>query len=171
MKVKIRLVCFAFLFSCAETQRPAVAPAVTAAHPDGASRSVNPGELPAPAMAGWKAGRASPARALATPDGAIKLDPLKTDGDKYTVVLENDRVRVLRYHDKPGDTTHLHHHDDMVMYPLAPFRRRLTFADGTTREREFKSGEALWVPEQMHMGENIGTTDTEVLLVELKAAR
>jgi hypothetical protein len=26
-------------------------------------------------------------------------DPVVTDGDKYSVVLENERVRVLRYHD------------------------------------------------------------------------
>ena len=32
-------------------------------------------------------------------------DAVVTDGDKYSVVLENERVRVLRYHDKPGDRT------------------------------------------------------------------
>ena len=36
---------------------------------------------------------------------SIAKDPLVTDGDKYSVVLENERVRVLRYHDKPGDRT------------------------------------------------------------------
>ena len=28
-------------------------------------------------------------------------DPTKTDPDKYQAVMENDRVRVLRYHDEP----------------------------------------------------------------------
>ena len=28
-------------------------------------------------------------------------DPVKTD--KYRVVLDNDRVRVIEYHDKPGE--------------------------------------------------------------------
>jgi len=118
---------------------------------------------------GWKEGKSAPtALRGAASNNPADLDPAKTDGDKYTVILENDRVRVLRYHDKPGDKTHLHHHNDMVMYPINAFRRRLTFRDGTTREREFKAGEAIWVPDQMHMGENIGPTDTEVLLVELK---
>jgi hypothetical protein len=36
---------------------------------------------------------------------SIMQDPVETDGDKYSVVLENERVRVLRYHDKPGDRT------------------------------------------------------------------
>ncbi|HVO66964.1 MAG TPA: hypothetical protein VMT12_10810 [Syntrophales bacterium] len=42
-------------------------------------------------------------------------DPLVTDGDKYSVVLENGRVRVLRYHDKPGDRTLKHAHPDYVL--------------------------------------------------------
>ena len=37
---------------------------------------------------------------------AHAADPLHTDGDKYKVRFENDRVRVLEYSDKPGDRTH-----------------------------------------------------------------
>lgn len=93
--------------------------------------------------------------------------PLQTDPDKYTVVFENDRVRVLRYHDKPGQKTHLHHHPDSVLVSIAPFKRRLTLPSGE-KLVELGAGEAMWVPEQTHAGENIGTTDTEVLLVEVK---
>ena len=32
-------------------------------------------------------------------------DPAVTDGDKYKVVLENDRIRVLEYRDSPGQRT------------------------------------------------------------------
>ena len=32
-------------------------------------------------------------------------DPVITDGDKYKVILENDRVRVLEYRDSPGQRT------------------------------------------------------------------
>ena len=32
-------------------------------------------------------------------------DPAVTDGDKYKVILENDKVRVLEYTDKPGEKT------------------------------------------------------------------
>jgi quercetin dioxygenase-like cupin family protein len=98
-------------------------------------------------------------------------DPTTTDPDKYVVVLENAQVRVLRYHDEPGARTRQHHHPDSVLYALSSFRRRLTFPDGTTREREFKAGDVMWVPAQTHMGENIGTTPTEVLLVEPRSAR
>jgi beta-alanine degradation protein BauB len=95
-------------------------------------------------------------------------DPIVTDGDKYRLVLENEHVRVLRYHDKPGDKTHPHHHDEFVLYALSSFRRRLIFPDGTVKERDFKPGDVIWMPEQVHVGENIGTTDTDVVIVEQK---
>jgi hypothetical protein len=95
-------------------------------------------------------------------------DPTVTDGDKYHVIFENDRVRVLRYHDEVGGRTHPHHHPDLVVYALGDFRRRLTLPDGTQRELSFKAGEARFVPDQSHLGENIGTGPTDALLVELK---
>jgi len=96
-------------------------------------------------------------------------DPTVTDPDNYKAILENDHVRVLRYHDAPGTKTHLHHHPASVLYALSTFRRRLTFGDGKTQERELHEGDVVWLPAQDHMGENIGTTATEVLLVEIKA--
>lgn len=95
-------------------------------------------------------------------------DPTVTDPDKYKSVMENERVRVLRYHDEPGAKTHQHRHPASVLYAISSFRRRLAFPDGTTKEREFKPGDIMWVPAQTHVGENIGTTDTDVLLVEIK---
>ncbi len=96
-------------------------------------------------------------------------DPTVSDPDKYKAVMENARVRVLRYHDEPGAKTHPHHHPESVLYALSAFRRRLTFPDGTTKDREFKPGDVMWLPAQTHVGENTGTTDTEVLLVEMKS--
>lgn len=96
--------------------------------------------------------------------------PTETDGDKYVVTLENENVRVFRYHDSPGAKTKLHHHEAFVLYVLAPFKRRLIFADGSTKEREFKAGDVIYMDAQDHAGENIGTTDTDVVIVELKNA-
>jgi hypothetical protein len=95
-------------------------------------------------------------------------DPTVTDPDKYKVVLENARVRVLDYRDKPGDKTKLHHHRPFVLYILSPFTRRLTFPDGTTKERAFKVGEVLWMDEQSHIGHNVGVTESHALIVEPK---
>jgi hypothetical protein len=109
------------------------------------------------------------APAAASP--ATAPDPAVTDGDKYHVILENERVRVLRYHDEPGQKTHPHHHPAFVIYALAPFERQISFPDGRVVKRAFKAGEVAWMPEQSHVGSNIGTTPTEGLLIELKGPR
>jgi quercetin dioxygenase-like cupin family protein len=95
-------------------------------------------------------------------------DPAQTDGDKYRVVLDNSNVRVFHYTDKPGDRTHEHHHPEFVLYALSSFRRKLSFPDGTSKERDFVRGDVIWMPAQTHIGENTGSTDTDVVIVEMK---
>ena len=98
----------------------------------------------------------------------IIQDPILTDADKYSVVFENERVRVLRYHDRPGDRTSQHPHPDYVLYAESSFKRRLTFPDGRKQEVDVKAGSVVWMKAHMHIGENIGDTNTDVILVELK---
>ena len=95
--------------------------------------------------------------------------PVCTDPDKYRVVFENDRVRVLEYRDLPGDKTHPHRHPDSVMYTLSAFQRRLDVGQDA-RDVVMEGGRAHWLPAQIHAGENTGTTPTHVLFVELKDA-
>lgn len=99
---------------------------------------------------------------------AAAQDPIQSDGDKYKTLFENNRVRVLEYKDRPGEKTHQHRHPAFVLYALSPFRRRIRLPDGKTLEREFKGGEVLWSEAQTHIGENIGTTPTHVIMVEMK---
>jgi hypothetical protein len=112
--------------------------------------------------------------ALATlllPAGAAAQDPAHTDGDKYKVLLDNQHVRVLEYTDRPGERTHLHRHPAFVVYALGPFQRALHFPDGRVARREFKAGDVLYSGGEMHVGENVGTTPTRVLMVEIKDPR
>jgi len=102
---------------------------------------------------------------VATGDPVV--DPVVTDPEFYSVVFENDRVRVLEYRDEPGACTHEHSHPDMVIIPLTTFRRRLTLGDRSV-EVEKKCHEAGWVDAQTHIGENIGTSPSHALFVELK---
>ena len=95
-------------------------------------------------------------------------DPVITDPDKYVALFENEAVRVLRYRDQAGARTHPHAHPTAVLYALSAFRRRITFADGTSRERSFEPGDVIWLTPENHIGENVGTTATDVLLIELK---
>lgn len=70
-------------------------------------------------------------------------NPVVTDGDKYSVVLENEPVGVLRYHDKPGGRTLQHAHPDYILYAESSFKRRLTFSDGRKQEVDVKAGSVV----------------------------
>jgi hypothetical protein len=95
-------------------------------------------------------------------------DPVVTDGDKYKVVLENDRVRVLEYRDKPGQRTSPHYHPDYVLCSLSSFTRKFILSGGREAVRDVRPGDVVFGKAQSHIGENVGSTDTYVLLIELK---
>ena len=99
-----------------------------------------------------------------------ELDPCVSNPDAYDVLFENDRVRVLRYHDHPRHRTTVHAHPDSVMVTLSSFRRRLGVG-GREVEVELEAGEARWLDAQQHYGENIGDTDSQAIFVELKDTR
>lgn len=56
---------------------------------------------------------------------------------------------------------------DREMYTLSSCSRRLHVGD-MTRDVQLEAGHTHWLPAQVHAGENIGSSDTYVLLVELK---
>lgn len=95
-------------------------------------------------------------------------DPTTTDPDKYAVVFENERVRVLEYRDEPGQATQPHEHPDSVMITLSSFDRRLVGENGESRDVRLEPGEIRWLDAQVHSGENIGSEPTHVVFVELK---
>lgn len=97
----------------------------------------------------------------------MEEDPTVTDPDHYAVVFENERVRVLEYRDTPGTRTQEHHHGDSVMITLSAFTRVIT-VNGKERPVEKDAFEASWLPAQNHIGENVGSTETHVMFVELK---
>ncbi len=98
-------------------------------------------------------------------------DQLETDPDKYHAIFENELIQVLDYRDKPGDKTKLHRHPNFVLYALRPFKRNIQLSDGKIIHREFKTGDVLWSDAQSHIGENVGETDTNALIIELKRAK
>lgn len=94
-------------------------------------------------------------------------DPVETNPGLYSVIFENDRVRVLHYLDEPGDRTVAHEHPDSVMVCLSSFVRRLEHG-GQSVEVELAAGDIRWLDAQRHSGVNIGSTPTETVFVELK---
>ncbi|MGM1028956.1 MAG: cytoplasmic protein [Actinomycetota bacterium] len=94
-------------------------------------------------------------------------DAVSTDPDFYSVVFENERVRVLEYRDTPGGKTNRHHHPDSVMIPLSAFELRLEHGSAEA-DLSYEPGVARWVPAESHVGENVGSSDGHAILVELK---
>ncbi len=99
---------------------------------------------------------------------ALAQDPVKVAPNNFKVLLENDRVRVLKFRSKPGEKIGMHSHSDYFVYNFAAGKTRFTSADGKTTERETKAGDVTWRDAETHASEYIGTGEAHVLLAELK---
>lgn len=105
---------------------------------------------------------------LGFPAAARAQDPVPRYPDNYKVLLENDRVRVLDFTLRKGDTEEFHRHPAHVLYVLAPFKIMFKLPGGRTAVREAKAGDVLFSEAVMHSPTNIGDTDAHGILVELK---
>jgi mannose-6-phosphate isomerase-like protein (cupin superfamily) len=94
-------------------------------------------------------------------------DPLKVAKNVYKFIMENDRVRVLEVLLRPGDKAVTHYHPDHVVYVLKGGKAKMT-SSGKTDLLDLKTGQAIFLKAQSHEAENIGKTDLDLLVVELK---
>lgn len=97
----------------------------------------------------------------------MTTDPVVSNPEFYSVIFENERVRVLEYRDVPGDESVPHDHPDSVMVTLSSFSRRLSAGDKSI-DVELPAAAARWLGEQRHSGRNTGSTQTHCIFVELK---
>lgn len=95
-------------------------------------------------------------------------DAVKVAPDHYTVLLENDKVRVLEVKIKPGEKEAMHTHPATVHIELAPTKVKIGYPDGKTVTLEGHQGEAIWVGPVKHTIENVGDTEIHAYIVELK---
>ena len=95
-------------------------------------------------------------------------DPVKVDAKHYTVMLENDQVRVLKIHYGAKEKSVMHEHPASVVVFLTSSKIKFTLPDGSTVDGSGKAGEARFADAGKHLPNNTGTTATEAVLVELK---
>ena len=105
---------------------------------------------------------------FALPGAVLAQDPVPKYPGNYKVLIENERVRVLDFHLRQGDTEEFHAHPAHVLYVLEPFRIMFKLPGGRTAVREAKAGDVLYSDAVMHSPTNIGETDAHGILVELK---
>ena len=96
-------------------------------------------------------------------------DAAKVDAKHYTVVLENDQVRVLKVHYGPGEKSTMHSHPNTVAVFLNDGKGKFTFPDGTTKDFTTKPGDVQWSDALAHLPENAGDKAFDLVVVELKA--
>ena len=99
---------------------------------------------------------------------AANLDPVKISPQYYKVLLENDQVRVLEYHLKPGEKEAMHSHPSGIVYTFSDGRMKTTLPNGESHESDRKAGEAIWRDPITHAAENTGTTEIHTLAIEMK---
>lgn len=97
-------------------------------------------------------------------------DPAAVNSKTIKVKFENDKVRVLEAELPPGTKEQMHSHPANVIYVVAGGRFRNYAADGKTTEIELKTGDVLYRDPLTHAAENIGTTTSHLILVELKTS-
>jgi quercetin dioxygenase-like cupin family protein len=99
---------------------------------------------------------------------ALAQDPVQVDAKHYTVMLENDQVRVLRIHYNPKEKSVMHEHPASVVVFLSTSKTKFTLPDGTATTDTGKAGAVRFSEAGKHLPENVGTTPVEAVLVELK---
>ena len=107
---------------------------------------------------------------LGLPAAGFGQDPVPLYPNNYKVLFENDRVRVLDFKLRKGDSEKAHFHPANMAVFLADFKIRFTLPDGSTRMREGHPGEVAWSDAIVHTPTNVGDTDAHGVLVELKTA-
>ena len=113
-----------------------------------------------------------PALVLAAEANAA--DPANVQPNNYRVAFENDHLRVLEFHSKPGLGVcgiGMHSHPAHLTVALSPGKARVKLPDGKTFVGENQLGDVFWSEAETHEVENISGKNMRALLVELKTPR
>lgn len=108
---------------------------------------------------------------LAADHPSPEIDALTASPENFTLLLENEHVRVLEYVLLPGEEDQWHTHPPKVSYVLSGGTLEVHLEDGTSFLAEEKTGVAEWAGVRgKHYVTNLGTTPVRILLVEDKGA-
>jgi quercetin dioxygenase-like cupin family protein len=99
---------------------------------------------------------------MAEPD-AVRADP-----QHYSVVAEDQRVRVLRVRYGAGEKSVPHSHPALAAVFLTDAHVRFNAQEAGPPEAQAKAGEVVLMPATTHQPENLAGQPFEVILVELK---
>ena len=96
------------------------------------------------------------------------LDPVVVASNQYKVVVENERVRLLKIEYGAYETGPMHYHPDSVLVCLTEMNGTFTYPDGRTESMVLPPGAAMFLPATTHQPENKTPNRIEAYLIELK---
>ena len=98
----------------------------------------------------------------------LAQDAVKADSTHYSVVLENEHVRVLHIHYGAHEKGNMHSHPCSVTVFLTDGNLRMTLPDGKSRIGTVKAGQTVWEDAGSHQPENISEQPFDAIRTELK---
>ncbi len=97
------------------------------------------------------------------PNDAVSVAP-----GVYSVVFENERVRVLDVRAGPGVGSPMHGHPDSVMYAVDEAEILVTEPGGEEHRVAVPAGATFWNAATEHTVRNVGSTPVHFIRIELK---
>jgi len=95
-------------------------------------------------------------------------DAVKVDPKHYSVMSENDQVRILKVHYGAHEKSIMHSHPATVAVFLTDANGQFSFPNGKTQAFSVKAGESQYTPAEIHLPENTGDNGMDVIVIELK---
>ena len=99
---------------------------------------------------------------------ARSQDPIVADPAHYSLVFENDQVRVLRIRYGPNEQGVMHEHPAGVVVYLDDLNGEFTLPDGTVMSSSGKRGDVVWTEAGAHQPRNLTDAPFEVIQIEMK---
>ena len=95
-------------------------------------------------------------------------DAAKVDPKHYSVVSENDQVRILKVHYGAHEKSVMHSHPATVAVFLSDAKGQFSYPDGKQEGFSAKAGDAQYATSATHLPQNTGDAGFDLIVVELK---
>lgn len=98
----------------------------------------------------------------------LAQDAARVDPEHYKVVVDNDKVRVLRINYEPGEESVMHTHPEGVVVFMSDTKGKMKTESGESMDMVMKKGDVIWTEQAKHQPKNAGNDPFEVIQIELK---
>jgi len=97
---------------------------------------------------------------------ALAMDFVQAAPAQTKVLVDNEKVRVIRATFNKGDKIPMHSHPDIIVYVVKGGKVKFTNADGKVIESDAKAGDVSFRPAVTHSHEHLD--GGEAIVIELK---